>query len=140
MSEPFRTVANGEVRLCTQSFGHPDDPAILLVMGATASMMWWPDRLCREIAGAGRFVVRFDHRDTGASTTGAPGRMPVGRRSDNRWGADPAGGRGPAGRRPGSPGPMSSLVPQSPSSARPSSPACRGGSHNRRSKGSGEVI
>lgn len=73
MVEPFTIVRRGDVRLCTQSFGDPQDPALLLIMGATASMMWWPDRLCRDLAAAGRHVIRFDHRDTGGSTTVAPG-------------------------------------------------------------------
>ena len=67
------TVRNGPVELFTQALGGPGDPPILLVMGATASMMWWPDRLCEALAGGGRFVIRFDHRDTGASTTNPPG-------------------------------------------------------------------
>jgi pimeloyl-ACP methyl ester carboxylesterase len=42
-------------------------------MGATASMLWWPEVVCETLATAGYQVIRFDHRDTGASTTGAPG-------------------------------------------------------------------
>jgi pimeloyl-ACP methyl ester carboxylesterase len=62
--------------LCTESFGVPSDPRILLVMGLGASMLWWPEELCRLLAGRGRFVIRYDHRDTGRSTTydhGHPG-------------------------------------------------------------------
>ncbi|MFC3693273.1 alpha/beta fold hydrolase [Chenggangzhangella methanolivorans] len=64
---------NGPVELCTQAFGDPDAPPVLLVMGAAASMMWWPDRFCEALAEGGRRVIRFDHRDTGASTTNPPG-------------------------------------------------------------------
>jgi pimeloyl-ACP methyl ester carboxylesterase len=63
--------ANG-VELCTESFGDPADPAILLVMGAGASMLWWEDGFCRMLADARRFVVRYDHRDTGRSVTYQP--------------------------------------------------------------------
>lgn len=38
-------------------------------------MLGWPDALCRALADAGHFVIRFDHRDTGQSTScpaGAP--------------------------------------------------------------------
>ncbi|RZJ28331.1 MAG: alpha/beta hydrolase [Brevundimonas sp.] len=45
-----------------------------MIMGATASMLWWPDSLCEALAASGRFVIRYDNRDTGRSTTGAPGR------------------------------------------------------------------
>lgn len=73
MSDAFRRAPSGQVSLCTEAFGDPGSPAIILIMGATASMMWWPDQLCQSLAAAGRFVVRFDHRDTGASTTLPPG-------------------------------------------------------------------
>jgi pimeloyl-ACP methyl ester carboxylesterase len=60
--------ANG-VELCTESFGEPSDPAVLLVMGVGASMLWWEEGFCRLLAAGGRFVIRYDHRDTGRSTT-----------------------------------------------------------------------
>src|SRR5687767_12281295 len=65
--------ANG-VELCTEPFGDPADPAILLVMGLGASMLWWEAGFCRMLAGGGRFVIRYDHRDTGRSVTYEPGR------------------------------------------------------------------
>jgi pimeloyl-ACP methyl ester carboxylesterase len=65
---------NGAV-LATESFGEATKGTILLVMGATASMVWWPTGFCEALAAAGYRVIRFDHRDTGASTTGAPGEV-----------------------------------------------------------------
>jgi pimeloyl-ACP methyl ester carboxylesterase len=65
--------ANG-VELCTEPFGDPADPPILLVMGIGASMLWWEEGFCRMLAGGGRFVIRYDHRDTGRSITYQPGR------------------------------------------------------------------
>ena len=67
--------ANG-VALCTEPFGDPADPPILLVMGIGASMLWWDEGLCRMLAGGGRFVIRYDHRDTGRSVTYEPGHPP----------------------------------------------------------------
>jgi pimeloyl-ACP methyl ester carboxylesterase len=64
--------ANG-VALCTEPFGEPADPAILLVMGTGASMLWWQEGFCRILADSGRFVIRYDHRDTGRSATYEPG-------------------------------------------------------------------
>lgn len=64
------------VTLCAQTFGDPADPAILLIHGASASMLWWEEELCRRIADRGRFVIRYDQRDTGRSTSfpvGEPG-------------------------------------------------------------------
>ncbi len=65
----------GAVRLAAETFGNPDDIAIVLVMGANASMLWWPDELCDALAQSGYRVIRYDHRDTGQSTTGAPGEV-----------------------------------------------------------------
>ncbi len=64
--------ANG-VELCTESFGDPADSPVLLVMGIGGSMLWWEERFCRILAGGGRFVIRYDHRDTGRSVTYEPG-------------------------------------------------------------------
>jgi pimeloyl-ACP methyl ester carboxylesterase len=69
-----RVVEVDGVELCTESFGDPADPAVLLVMGAGASMLWWEEGFCRMLAEGGRFVVRYDHRDTGRSVTCPPGR------------------------------------------------------------------
>lgn len=65
--------ANG-VDLCTESFGDPADAPVLLIMGVGASMLWWEDDWCRLLAGSGRFVMRYDHRDTGRSSTYPHGR------------------------------------------------------------------
>jgi pimeloyl-ACP methyl ester carboxylesterase len=65
--------ANG-VELCTEAFGDPADSPILLVMGMAGSMLWWEDGFCRMLAGGRRFVIRYDHRDTGRSVTYEPGR------------------------------------------------------------------
>ncbi len=65
--------ANG-VRLGVERFGDAAAPLVLLVGGTT--MLSWPDALCEALARGGRHVVRYDLRDSGASTTvdpGAPG-------------------------------------------------------------------
>ncbi|TIU63056.1 MAG: alpha/beta hydrolase, partial [Mesorhizobium sp.] len=30
-------------RIVSETFGSPGDPAVLLIMGAMASMLWWPE-------------------------------------------------------------------------------------------------
>lgn len=64
--------ANG-ARLCSESFGAPEDTPILLITGLGSSMLWWDAEFCRRLADGGRFVIRYDHRDTGRSTTYEPG-------------------------------------------------------------------
>ena len=73
--EERMVLANG-VDLRAQAFGDPGHPALLLITGATASMKRWPEEFCTHLAEAGRFVIRYDNRDTGRSTVfpvGAPG-------------------------------------------------------------------
>jgi pimeloyl-ACP methyl ester carboxylesterase len=60
----------------SENFGRTGDPATLLIMGATASGAWWPDAFCTALANYGRFVIRYDHRDTGGSTSYEPGAAP----------------------------------------------------------------
>jgi len=64
--------ANG-VELCTEPFGIPGDPPVLLVMGVGGSMLWWDEGFCRLLAEGSRFVIRYDHRDTGRSVAYEPG-------------------------------------------------------------------
>jgi pimeloyl-ACP methyl ester carboxylesterase len=64
--------ANG-VELCVGRFGDPADPPILLIAGTSASMDWWEDEFCARLAAGPRFVIRYDHRDTGRSVAYEPG-------------------------------------------------------------------
>ncbi len=65
--------ANG-VELCVDTFGDPAAPAILLLSGMTASMDWWDPEFCARLAAGDRFVIRYDHRDTGRSATWPAGK------------------------------------------------------------------
>jgi pimeloyl-ACP methyl ester carboxylesterase len=67
--------ANG-AELATEAFGDPTHPALLLIMGGMASMLWWPDEFCRKLASYERYVIRYDQRDTGHSTKYPPGNAP----------------------------------------------------------------
>ncbi|MER6913080.1 alpha/beta hydrolase [Streptomyces sp. NPDC000594] len=55
------------VRLWAEERGPADGPVVLLVMGAQASGLVWPDALMDALAVRHR-VIRYDHRDTGRST------------------------------------------------------------------------
>lgn len=59
------------VTLGVERFGAVAAPLVLLAGGPT--MFSWPDALCEALARGGRHVVRYDLRDSGASTTVNPG-------------------------------------------------------------------
>ncbi|WP_043723066.1 alpha/beta fold hydrolase [Kutzneria sp. 744] len=66
MTEQFADA--GRIRLCYERFGDPDDPPVLLIMGANAQMIGWPEGFCEELTDHGLHVIRFDNRDAGRST------------------------------------------------------------------------
>lgn len=73
MRTPEKMVQSGDTQLATVAHGEPKEGTILLVMGATASMLWWPEPLIKALVAGGYQVIHFDHRDTGRSTTKSPG-------------------------------------------------------------------
>lgn len=62
------TTRPGVVDLEYDTFGSPDNPALLLVMGFAAQMTLWDERFCQRLADGGRYVIRFDNRDCGLSS------------------------------------------------------------------------
>ncbi len=68
-------VQNGDVAIFTESFGNKGNEPLILIMGATASMLWWDASFCSRLASKGFFVIRYDNRDTGKSTSYAPGSI-----------------------------------------------------------------
>lgn len=55
------------IDLWVEDMGDPTKPPLLLVMGANASGLAWPDALVSRLCEHHR-VLRYDHRDTGRST------------------------------------------------------------------------
>lgn len=76
MNPSERIVQANGVDLCVETFGEPADAGVLLIMGAGASMLYWDADLCERLAAAGRFVIRYDNRDTGRSVSYGPGTPP----------------------------------------------------------------
>ncbi|MEU3459510.1 alpha/beta hydrolase [Streptomyces sp. NPDC006733] len=74
LSHGEQLVRINDVELCIETYGNPADPAVLLIDGASASMLWWEAGMCEQIARGDRYVIRFDNRDTGRSTSYPPGR------------------------------------------------------------------
>ena len=63
------TVRSDGLELWTESFGDANRPTVLLIMGAMNQGILWPDEFCAEIAQDGHHVIRYDHRDTGQSSS-----------------------------------------------------------------------
>ena len=59
--------ANG-IDICYEIFGDPGAEPMLLIMGLGAQMVMWDDEFCRQLAGRGFRVIRFDNRDIGKSS------------------------------------------------------------------------
>lgn len=59
------------VELWAEGFGDPADPPILLIMGIGGSGDYWEAAFCEALTG--RYVIRYDHRDTGQSVSYPPG-------------------------------------------------------------------
>ncbi len=72
MAESFCRV--GEIEICYETFGDPENPAILMIMGLGTQMLAWHEDFCEQLADRGFFVIRHDNRDIGRSTRldGAP--------------------------------------------------------------------
>lgn len=71
-----KIVKYGDISINTESFGDRINPAILLIMGAASSLIWWNIEFCEMLVDKGYFVIRYDNRDTGQSTSypvGKPG-------------------------------------------------------------------
>ncbi len=62
-----RAAANG-IEIEYEVFGDEADPTLLLIMGLGAQMTTWPVEFCKELAGRGHQVIRFDNRDIGLSS------------------------------------------------------------------------
>lgn len=64
----FMARANG-IDICYDTFGNPGAEPLLLIMGLGAQMTEWDAELCEQVADAGYYVIRFDNRDSGLSST-----------------------------------------------------------------------
>ena len=59
----------GPIELEYDTIGDPGAPPLLLVMGLSYQLVEWEVEFCRRLAGQGFWVIRFDNRDCGLSTS-----------------------------------------------------------------------
>lgn len=67
--EHHKIVKKDSLELWTESFGRASSPCILLIMGAACQALMWPDSFCQDLADKGYFVIRYDNRDVGQSSS-----------------------------------------------------------------------
>jgi pimeloyl-ACP methyl ester carboxylesterase len=68
--------ANG-IQIEYETFGEPDSPALLLIIGLAGQLIDWDEELCRQLAQRGHHVIRFDNRDAGLSSKIEEAGVPV---------------------------------------------------------------
>lgn len=56
------------VKICYESLGPEEAPAVMLIMGLSAQLISWPDQFVKAFLKAGYRVIRFDNRDSGLSS------------------------------------------------------------------------
>jgi len=71
-----KAIANN-IRIEYDTFGDPSSPPILLIIGLGGQLIYSDEEFCRQIAEAGRYVIRFDNRDSGLSTKFDEAGLPV---------------------------------------------------------------
>jgi pimeloyl-ACP methyl ester carboxylesterase len=59
--------SNG-IQIEYETFGKPDSPALLLIIGLADQLISWDEKLCHQLAEKGHYVIRFDNRDAGLSS------------------------------------------------------------------------
>lgn len=65
--DQFATLPGG-MRLCYRTYGHPQNPALVLVAGLGLQLVSWPQVWIDHLVQAGLYVVVPDNRDVGRST------------------------------------------------------------------------
>lgn len=59
---------SGDLKIHYEDMGDPDHPAVLLIMGLGAQLLFWREDFCRKLVDQGLRVIRYDNRDVGLSS------------------------------------------------------------------------
>jgi len=62
-------IPSKDIYLWCETFGSTEKTPILLIQGSGAQGILWPISFCEALAQRGHFVIRYDHRDTGLSSS-----------------------------------------------------------------------
>ncbi|OGN62026.1 MAG: hypothetical protein A3F40_04495 [Chlamydiae bacterium RIFCSPHIGHO2_12_FULL_27_8] len=64
----IKDIFNKNIKLHTEAFGKPSDPACLLIAGKMSTARFWTDEFCEYLTNQVYFVIKYDHRDVGQSS------------------------------------------------------------------------
>jgi len=67
-SVEIRRVRDGGIEIAYDMLGPDDGEPLLLIMGMGSQLIEWPTGFCQALVDRGFQLVRFDNRDSGAST------------------------------------------------------------------------
>jgi pimeloyl-ACP methyl ester carboxylesterase len=59
---------SGDLDIAYEDMGDANDPAVLLIMGLGAQLLFWRKGFCERLANQGLRVIRYDNRDVGLSS------------------------------------------------------------------------
>ena len=62
------TAHTNGIQIEYETFGNPESPALLLIIGLGCQLIHWQKEFCENIANHGYHVIRYDNRDSGLST------------------------------------------------------------------------
>jgi pimeloyl-ACP methyl ester carboxylesterase len=62
------TAKSGDLDIYYEDMGDPNDPAVLLIMGLGAQLLFWRKGFCERLMNQGLRVIRYDNRDVGLSS------------------------------------------------------------------------
>ena len=62
------SVSANNIQIEYETFGEPDSPPLLLIIGLGGQLIFWDEELCEQLAQQGHFVIRYDNRDSGLSS------------------------------------------------------------------------
>lgn len=62
------TARSGDLDIFYEDMGDPNDPAVLLIMGLGAQLLFWRKVFCEKLVNQGLRVIRYDNRDVGLSS------------------------------------------------------------------------
>lgn len=58
----------GDIQIAYETFGNETQEAMVLLSGLGGEMRDWPEEVVSQLTDAGFFIIRIDHRDSGASS------------------------------------------------------------------------